>query len=53
MDHKKYHYNFSEDLILNKAIEQIKRGRTYEEVKEEFNLSVDDIELIDFVINEF
>jgi hypothetical protein len=38
VEDKRYRYQFSEDLILTEAIEQIKRGRTYEEVKEEFNL---------------
>jgi hypothetical protein len=46
-------YKFSEDETLDKAIEQIKKGSTYEEVRTKLNLTDDDIDLIDFVINEF
>ncbi|WP_191126288.1 Panacea domain-containing protein [Cerasibacillus terrae] len=44
---------FSEDNILDMAIESVQKGSTYEDVQSKFNLSDDDIELIDFVINEF
>lgn len=44
---------FSEDKILDIAIENIQKGSTYEDVQRKFNLSDDDIVLIDFVINEF
>ncbi|MED4850984.1 hypothetical protein P9386_03850 [Caldifermentibacillus hisashii] len=46
-------YCYSDDETLMKAIELIKNGRTEEEVQEKFNLSDDDMSLIDFVINEF
>ncbi|MED1563847.1 hypothetical protein AJ85_12295 [Alkalihalobacillus alcalophilus ATCC 27647 = CGMCC 1.3604] len=36
-------HTYSEDEILAKAIEQVKKGGTYEEVRNQFNLSADDI----------
>ncbi|WP_158634067.1 hypothetical protein [Radiobacillus deserti] len=44
---------YSDDTILHKAIELVKIGKTYGEVQNKFNLSDNDINLIDFVINEF
>lgn len=46
-------YDYSNDETLKKAIELIKNGRTEEEVREKFNLSGEDMSLIDLVINEF
>lgn len=45
--------NYSDDEVLKRAIEAIKNGKTEEEVQKEFNLSSDDMHLIDFVVNEF
>ncbi len=44
---------YSDDETLIKAMKLIKQGETEEKVKEMFNLSDDDMFLIDFVINEF
>ncbi|WP_413380799.1 hypothetical protein [Alkalihalobacillus sp. 1P02AB] len=46
-------YDYSDDATLKKAIGLIKKGSTEKDVREKFNLSDDDMELIDFVINEF
>ncbi|WP_164525477.1 hypothetical protein [Siminovitchia acidinfaciens] len=46
-------YEYSNDKTIQKAIESIKNGRTEEEVQKEFNLTNDDMDLIDFVVNEF
>ncbi|MBP2257896.1 hypothetical protein [Virgibacillus alimentarius] len=53
MNGKEEKYEYSDDEILEEAIELVKKGSTYEEVQRKFNLSGDDINLIDFVINEF
>lgn len=50
---KVHNYEYSDDTILNTAIKLVKNGNTYEEVQNKLNLSDDDIDLIDFVINEF
>lgn len=44
---------YSDDTLLNTAIKLIKNGKTYEEVQSKYKLSDADMELIDFVINEF
>jgi hypothetical protein len=44
---------YSDDEFLIKAIELIKEGYTEEDVQSDFNLSDNDMVLIDFVINEF
>lgn len=44
---------YSDDKILKQAIESIKNGKSEEEVQKKFNLSEHDMELVDFVINEF
>jgi hypothetical protein len=43
---------YSDNETLIKAIELIKKGRTEEEVQIRMNLSNEDMDLIDFVINE-
>ncbi|WP_428910712.1 hypothetical protein [Niallia sp. Krafla_26] len=53
MNEEVQEYDYSDDDTLKKAIELIKKRRTEEEVREKFNLSDDDMELIDFVNNEF
>ena len=50
---KKDECNYSDDENLEKAVKQIKQGKTYEDVQRQFNLTDNDIELIDFVMNEF
>lgn len=45
--------NYSDDETLEKAVALIKKGKTYEEVQKKFDLSDDDMKLIDFVVNEF
>jgi hypothetical protein len=44
--------NFSDDETINKAIEFVKVGLTFEEVQIKFNLTDNDIYLIDLVLNE-
>jgi len=46
-------FEYSDDETLKKAIELIKNGGTEEDVQEKFDLSDDDMDLIDFVNNEF
>ncbi|NYV68795.1 hypothetical protein HYI36_26365 [Bacillus sp. Gen3] len=53
MNKKVQKYEYSDDKTLDRAIEQVKNGSTYDEVRSKFNLSDDDMDLIDFVINEF
>lgn len=43
---------YSDNETLIKAIELIKKGSTEEEVQRRMNLSNEDMDLIDFVINE-
>ncbi|GGC89111.1 hypothetical protein GCM10007216_19860 [Thalassobacillus devorans] len=44
---------YSDDDTLKKAIRLIKNGRKEKEVQVKFNLSGADMDLIDFVINEY
>jgi hypothetical protein len=44
--------DFSDDETINKAIEFVKVGLTFEEVQIKFNLTDNDIYLIDLVLNE-
>lgn len=44
---------YSNDETLEEGIELIKKGCTYEEVQRKLKLLDDDMDLIDFVINEF
>ena len=44
---------YSDNGILKQAIQEIKNGRTEEEVQKKFELSNEDMDIIDFVINEF
>lgn len=46
-------WNFSDDETIIKAIKEIEKGLTEKEVQEKFNLSKDDLELIEFVMNDF
>ena len=46
-------YDYSDDQTLGKAVELIKEGCSVEEVQQKFNLLDDDMDLIDFVVNEF
>ncbi|WP_428912135.1 hypothetical protein [Niallia sp. Krafla_26] len=52
MSNEAQEYEYSDDEILDKAIELIKKGSTEEEARRKFRLSEDDMDLIDFVINE-
>lgn len=45
-------YEYSDDETLYKAIDLIKQGRREEEVQQELSLSDEDMDLIDYVINE-
>ncbi len=45
--------NFSDDETIIKAIKEIEKGLTEKEVQKKFNLSEDDLELIEFVMNDF
>lgn len=45
--------NYSEEELLEKAIELVRKGMSFEEVQNKLNLSDDDIELMDFVLSEF
>lgn len=53
MDKETQEFEYSDDEILAIAIELIKNGRNEEEVQRELKLTDDDMDLIDFVINEF
>jgi hypothetical protein len=53
MNEKVKEYKYSDDEFIIKAIKYIKEGNTEEEVRKKFNLSDDDMDLFDFVINEF
>lgn len=46
-------YNYSDDDVLSEAIQLIENGEIEEEIQEKLNLSNDDLDLIDFIINEF
>lgn len=46
-------YQYSDDETLDKAVKLIKNGSSEEEVRKNFNLTDDDMDLIDFVIEEF
>ncbi|MEK4668996.1 hypothetical protein [Niallia sp. FSL R7-0271] len=53
MNQEVQEYDYSDDETLEKAIELIRKGYTQAELRGKFNLSDDDMALIDFVINEF
>ncbi|WP_158553498.1 hypothetical protein [Peribacillus saganii] len=44
--------DYSDNETLIKAIELIKKGNSEEDVQKRMNLSNEDMDLIDFVINE-
>lgn len=45
---------YSDDAVIDEAIEYIKKTDcTYEHMQEKFALTDDDVNLIDFIINEF
>ncbi len=51
---KEKQYTYSDDETIQKAIDLIKKNIcTEEETQKKFNLSEDDMDLIDFVINEY
>ncbi|WP_345243234.1 hypothetical protein [Pontibacillus salipaludis] len=50
---KENKYIYSDDVTINKAIEQIRNGMLADEVQAKFGLSGEDMDLIDFVISEF
>lgn len=41
---------FCDDETFEKALEEVQKGSTYEEVQVKYNLSEYDVDLIDFVI---
>jgi hypothetical protein len=45
--------DYSTDEIILMAIEWIKKGASEEEVQRKLSLSKDDMDLVDFIINEF
>lgn len=44
--------DYSDDETIEKSIQFLKKGYTEEELKKRFNLSTDDLDLIDFVMYE-
>jgi hypothetical protein len=53
LDKETREYEYSDDETLKIAIELIKKGGNEEKIQKELNLTDDDMDLIDFVINEF
>lgn len=39
--------HFSDDAIVEKAMEELKKGSTYEDVQKKYNLSDDDMDAIE------
>ncbi|QOY34723.1 hypothetical protein AWH56_018620 [Anaerobacillus isosaccharinicus] len=48
----KKQYEYSKDEIIEKANEMVKNGHQEEDIREKYNLTDDDMDLIDFVSNE-
>ncbi|MCK6205765.1 MULTISPECIES: hypothetical protein [Bacillus] len=53
MNKDKIEYRYSDDEILIIAIEFAKKGIPMKAIQKKFILSDDDIDLIEFIINEF
>ncbi|WP_421385546.1 hypothetical protein ACOJQI_22845 (plasmid) [Bacillus salacetis] len=49
----KKEFEYSDEEVLKKAATDIRNGSTYEEIQKKFNLTDDDLELIEFVVEEF
>jgi hypothetical protein len=52
MEKEKRKLNFSDDETITKAIKLIRKGITGEKVQKKLKLTDDDLDLIDFIINE-
>jgi hypothetical protein len=53
MDKEMRELNFSDEETITKALELIRKGITEEEVQKKLKLTDDDLDLVDFIINEY